>query len=353
MNESTPKYILVENYILQAIRNKEFTDKLPGERILAKKLDISYMTVRKGITNLVDQGTLYKIPTKGTFVNKRRQRKKITHTIGYFLDSRIQSGISNPYYSLLFNAIEKKASKQNFSVIYFTDSNETALQKTLSKLDGVIATCFPRLEETIQLIKQTGPVVVLENSAADKSIPSVIIDNFNANMESVDFICSLGHQQIGFMTSLEDSDIGNDRYTGYLHGLRQNGITPDEKLLFKGDNSFESGAEGAEYFLALENSPTAIICANDSMALGTMSKLNEVDLKVPDDISIIGFDDIEIASQITPSLTTVSAPVNEIAEKAFSALHKLIQGGQPEFRHISLSAKLIIRKSCSEKKKRL
>ena len=256
MGESTPKYILVENHIKDAVRKGEITDKLPGERTLAQQLGVSYMTVRKGIENLVAEGILYKVPTKGTYVNNDKDRKKKTLTIGYFLDSSIESGVSSPYYSLIFNAIEKAASSNDYSVVYFSDTSENKLRKTLQKLDGVIATCFPRIEETIQLIKQSVPVVVIDNSAADKSIPSIIIDNFNADVQSVDYICSLGHRRIGFMTGLEDSDIGKNRYAGYLHGISQHGIDPDNKLVFKGNYSYESGIKGADYFLSLENPHT-------------------------------------------------------------------------------------------------
>ncbi len=348
MNSATPKYILVENHIKDAIRKKQLVDRLPGERTLAKELGVSYMTARKAIDNLVDQGVLYKVPTKGAFVNTDRRNKKTNRTVGYFLDSSIRSGISSPYYSLIFNAIEKEATRNDYSVVYFSDNSDSKLRQTLLKLDGVIATCLPRIEETIQLIKQSVPVVVIDNGAADKSIPSVIIDNFNADVQSVDHICSLGHQRIGFMTGLGDSDIGSNRYAGYLHGLRKNGITPDEQLVYKGNYSFESGIDGAEYFLSLKHPPTAIICANDSMALGAIKKLDERGVEVPDEMSIIGFDDVEIASQVTPALTTIAAPVDEIAKHAFAALSNLIRGEQPETHHIALAAELIVRNTCTE-----
>lgn len=347
----TPKYIIVENYIKEAIKNKDLIDKLPGERSLAKQLGFSYMTIRKAIENLVDQGILYKIPTKGTYINKDGKHKKKTSTIGYFLDSSIKSGISSPYYSLLLNAIEKEAAKSDYSVVYFSDTSSERLQKTLSKLDGVIANCFPRIEATILDIKSTTPIVVIENSAADKTIPSVIIDNFNANKESVDYICSLGHNHIGFMTGLEDSDIGKCRYAGYQHGLNNNNIELDETLVFRGNYSYEAGVEGAEYYLSMKHRPTAIICANDSMALGAMQKFKQKGFSVPEDISIVGFDDIDVASQIVPTLTTIHAPVNRIAKFAFAALKDLINGKDPEHQHIAISASLEIRESCAKLKK--
>jgi len=351
MSDNIPKYLIVEKHIKKEIKNKSLVDKLPGERSLAKKLGFSYMTIRKAIENLVDQGVLYKIPTKGTYVNNNKSSKKKTSTIGYFLDSSIKSGISSPYYSLILNAIEKEAAKENYSVVYFSDTSVDRLHKTLSKLDGVIATCFPRIEDTILEIKENIPIVVIENSAADKTIPSVIIDNFNADLDSTDYICSLGHTRIGFMTGLEDSDIGKSRYAGYQHGLSKNNIKIDESFVFRGNYSYEAGMEGAEYYLSLQKRPTAIICANDSMALGAMQKFNQEGLNVPDDISIIGFDDIDVASQIVPTLTTIRAPVNQIAKHSFSTLKDLIMGKQPEHQHIAIAAKLMVRESCSKNKK--
>ena len=345
-----PKYLMVENHIKEQIKNKALVDRLPGERSLAKELGFSYMTIRKAIENLVQDEILYKVPTKGTYVNKDKGKKKKTLTIGYFLDSSIKSGISSPYYSLILNAIEKEAAKNDYSVVYFSDTSVERLYKTLSKLDGVIATCFPRIEATILKIKEIIPIVVIENSAADKTIPSVIIDNFHADLESVDYICNLGHARIGFMTGLEDSDIGKSRYAGYQHGLNKNSIPLDEDLVFRGNYSYEAGIEGAKYYLALEHRPTAIICANDAMALGAMQKFKQEGFDTPGDISIIGFDDIDVASQIVPTLTTIRAPVNQIAKHSFSTLKDLIMGNQPDHQHIAIAAKLIIRESCSKLK---
>ena len=347
MSEQTPKYILVENHIKQAIKKKQLVDKLPGERTLALQLGVSYMTVRKSIENLVSQGVLFKVPTKGTFVNHKKVQRRRNRTIGYFLDASMIAGISSPYYSLIFNAIEKVARKEGYSLVYFSDNNVDNLSRTLDKVDGVIATCFPRIESIILKIKQSVPVVVIDNSAADKNIPSVIIDNFNADVDSVDYAYSLGHDKIGFMTGLEDSDIGKSRYAGYQYGLSKNNLTFDENLVFRGNYSYEAGIEGAEYFLTLKELPTALICANDAMALGAIRRFSKEGIKIPQDISIIGFDDIEVASQIVPALTTIAAPVEGIAKHSFMILKDLIDGKPIEHQHIALPAKLIKRDSCT------
>lgn len=350
MTRSTPKYLLVEEKIRQAIKHGEITNKLPGERTLAKEFGFSYMTIRKAVDNLVAEGILYKLAKKGTFVTDRKNPKKKTNIIGYFLDNSIVAGLTSPYYSLIFNELEKQAYKYGYSLIYFSDIGESSSLNHMHNIDGVIVSCFPRIENIIHEINQHVPVVVIDNSSSDKTIPSIIIDNFNAVRDSVSYLCSLGHKRIAFMTGLEDSDVGKNRYAGYKSGLDNHGIKLNKELVFKGNYSFESGVKGADYFLSLKKPPTAILCANDAMAIAAIKTASQFGLKVPQDISIVGFDDITVASQITPSLTTVAAPIKEITELAVKMLTSLMQGEDLENKHIALPGKLVIRASCAEVK---
>jgi len=350
MAKSTPKYILVENKIKQAIKNREFIDKLPGERTLAKTFGYSYMTIRKAIDNLVTEGIIYKVPTRGAFVADRKTAKKKTNVIGYFLDNNIVAGLTSPYYSLIFDALEKQATKHGYSLIYFSDFKDTNSIKRMARVDGVIASCFPRIENVIHEINNTAPMVVIDNSSSDKTIPSIIIDNFNAVTDTLDYLYKLGHRRIGFMTGLEDSDVGKNRYAGYKSGLTKHGLKFNKNLVFKGNFSYESGLTGADYFLSLKNPPTAIMCANDSMAIAALGKIIQNGSTVPDDISIIGFDDIAVASQIHPPLTTISAPIAKIAELAVDMLISQIQNREIANKHVALPAKLIKRKTCADVK---
>ena len=347
MDNEIPKYKIVEDSIKLRIKNKELIDRIPAERTLAEEFGFSYMTIRKAINNLVNQGVLYKVPQKGAFVNNAPSKQFFT--IGYFLDKTIKSGISSPYYSLIYNAIEKTAAASNHSVIYFSDTNPARLKKVLGKVDGVIATCFPHNEEIIRLMKETLPVVVIDNPSLDKTIPSVVIDNFTADYNTVKYLKNLGHKRIGFMSGLNDSDVGMNRLNGYKQAIQDCGLELEESLIFKGNYSFESGTEGAEYFMNSDNLPDGIICANDSMALGAIQTLQAAGLKIPDDISIIGFDNIEVASQVSPPLTTISAPIHDIAEQAFTMLKNLINHKPLTYQHVSLSTHLITRGSCKQR----
>jgi len=350
MDKKKPKYLIVEEKIRHAIKNREFVDKLPGERTLAKEYGFSYMTIRKAIDNLVTEGVLYKVPTRGAFVADRKTAKKKTNVIGYFLDNNIVAGLTSPYYSLIFDALEKQATKHGYSLIYFSDFEDTSSIKRMARVDGVIASCFPRIESTIHEINNTVPMVVIDNSSSDKTIPSIIIDNFNAVTDALDYLYKLGHKRIGFMTGLEDSDVGKNRYAGYKSGLSSHGLKFNKKLVYQGNFSYESGLAGADYFLSLKKPPTAIMCANDSMAIAALGKIIQGGSNVPDDISIIGFDDIAVASQIHPPLTTISAPIAKIAELAVDMLISQVQNREIANKHIALPAKLSKRSTCADVK---
>ncbi len=347
MEKSEPKHIVAEKKIREFIKHCKADEKIPGERVYAQQLGISYMTARKAVESLVAKGLLYKIPKKGTYVSGQRTTRRKTKNIGYFLDSSIKQGLSSPYYALIFDAIEKEAAKKGYSLIYFSDASESGIKSTMEKLDGVIVSCFPRIEELLHKLKAHAPVICIDNGSADESIPSVTIDNKNAVSEAISHLISLGHHRIGFITGLDDSKVGRDRYNGYLSALSDHGLNVETDLVYKGDYTFKTGSDAADYFLSLDRLPTAIMCANDTMAIGAIKEIKSLGHNVPDDISIMGFDDIAVASQMSPALTTVAAPVKELAKQCVIMLSKIIDGTEPDNMHISIPARLVLRNTCA------
>jgi len=347
MIDKTHKYIAVKNQIKARIASGKLVDKLPGERLLAEELGVSYMTVRKAITGLVEEGVLSKQGTRGTFVNHRNHNSKRTHNIGFFLDEDIKEGISSPYYSLIFKSLEEEVAQRGYNMLFFSDFDDLNPLKNTKKVDGVIISCFPRIEDRIQQIKNYLPMVILDNIAADKSIPSVTIDNFNSCSHAVEYLIGIGHRRIGFVSGLLDSDVCRDRLLGYKNALARAGIKDDRALSFKGDYSFESGEKAGKYFVAMAQRPSAIVCANDMMAIGLMKVLQESQVWIPEQISVIGFDDILLASKVFPTLTTNAAPIAEMARHAVDILIRAMRGESTDFNHLILEAKLIKRDSCA------
>ncbi|MBS3741773.1 MAG: GntR family transcriptional regulator [Candidatus Cloacimonetes bacterium] len=348
MENRTPKYICIKNEIVKRIKMGKIEDKLPGERVLAKEFEVSYMTVRKAIKGLVEEGILYKDATKGTFVSNRKISPKITKNIGFLLDESIKDGISSPYYSLIFKALDKEVKDTGYNLTLFSDLDDLNPLNNQKKIDGAIICFFPRIEEKIEDIKELIPIVLLDNISSDIAIPSVTIDNFNSSRKSANYLCSLGHKRIGFISGLLNSAVCRDRLLGYTSVLDQHDLDKDKSLIYRGDYSYESGESGAEYLLSLSKPPTAIMCANDSMAIGAMKIVQANGLAVPNDISIIGFDDIEVASRVYPALTTVAAPIKMIAQKSVEMLVSIIKGNNLDYQHKILPAKLIIRDSCGK-----
>jgi DNA-binding LacI/PurR family transcriptional regulator len=348
MSSKTPKYIYVENRIREGIRDGSIVDQLPGERVLARELGISYMTIRKAIDNLVGEGVLVRIPSQGTYVNRAKKGKERTRNIGFYLDKSIESGITSPYYSMVFSEIESAATKCGYSLMYFSDFVDLISPGTIKKIDGVIISCFPRLEDKIHEIKDNVPVLVIGNGSYDKSIPSVVTDNFNAFVEPIEHLCSLGHTRIGYISGLHDSDIGLHRLKGFEIAKQRNGLAQDKELVYEGDYSYESGAKGAMQLFELSEPPTAIMCGNDTMAIGAIKAIRESGLQIPQDVSVIGFDDIAVASEIHPPLTTVAAPVKEIAVNSVRMLTSMIERRPLKEKHLALSTNLVVRQSCSK-----
>ncbi|MEO0972435.1 MAG: substrate-binding domain-containing protein, partial [Pseudomonadota bacterium] len=155
----------------------------------------------------------------------------------------------------------------------------------------------------------------------------------------------LGHERIAFVQAHPDHLAMASRYDGFLDGLRRSGLRPDARLVLRGDKTSASGLECGRKLLARKRRPTAIFCANDHMASGVMRAAHEAGLAIPEDLSVAGFDDIPLASQLFPSLTTVRQPLQEMACLAGELLIKRLRGGAPEDAQLTMTSQIVVRES--------
>ena len=173
---------------------------------------------------------------------------------------------------------------------------------------------------------------------------SISLDNAQAAQAAMAHLLGLGHRHIGFISGVPGHPSSEIRKESYLAGLKEAGIRPAREWIFAGDWEQESGYAGGKALLGLAERPTAIFCANDTMALGTMRAAHEAGLKIGSDVSIMGFDDIEAASHVTPALTTIHQHLDQMGRVAFECIQQLEAGRQPK-RQILLPAELIVRES--------
>ncbi|MGC8765315.1 MAG: GntR family transcriptional regulator [Brevinematia bacterium] len=344
---NTPKYELIKETLRDMVLNGEIKDKLPGERVLAKEFGVSYMTMRKAVEELTDEEFLYKEPGRGTFVCRKGYIYKKTYNIGFFLPEWIGGGITGHYYSTLFNQLEHFSHLNGYNLIYFSKVKDLFPYSPRRKADGIIFTLFPEEEEYIREIQSFVHIVTVETALEGSSIPAVLIDNFSGGYQATSHLIKLGHERIAYITGRLNNKLGLDRLSGYKKALSDANIKLREGYIIEGDFLFDTGFNLTEKVLSLSPVPTAVVTGNDLMALGLMKGLQIAGRNVPEDISLVGFDDIEAASQSHPALTTIHVYHDEVAKMAVEMLLRLIDNNFSEKQTVKcVPVTLIERESC-------
>ncbi|WP_122840304.1 LacI family DNA-binding transcriptional regulator [Pseudomonas viridiflava] len=175
--------------------------------------------------------------------------------------------------------------------------------------------------------------------------PSISLDNRAAAKAMTEHLIELGHRRIGLIKGPKSSPLTRDRVAGYQDALNQAGIEADPALVCHGDFSLKAGDDGAAAMLALPDRPTALFCENDEMAIGALKRIRQSGLRVPEDISLVGFDDIPFAAYCDPPLTTISQPAEAFGQRAVEMLIALIEKKPLAERHVVLPFELTLRES--------
>jgi len=214
-------------------------------------------------------------------------------------------------------------------------------------VDGLIFT--PPADNAREVIRELQqlevPFVRLTPQDRTSPLPYVTATDMQGAFDMTNYLISLGHRRIGFIHGPEDQRAGHERFAGYKKAINEAGIELDSGIITEGDDYFESGFLATLYLLKLETVPSAIFCNNDEMAAGSISAVFEAGLKVPNNISVVGFDDIPLASQVWPPLTTVQQPIYKIAEIATNMLIGLLKGETIIDLKQEVETALVIRKS--------
>ncbi|MDO6657771.1 LacI family DNA-binding transcriptional regulator [Anaerobacillus sp. 1_MG-2023] len=218
------------------------------------------------------------------------------------------------------------------------------------QVDGVILLTTRLDNNVITDIADKYPVVLTSDFIAELNVPTVAIDNISSARNAVEHLLQLGHQRVGMITGPLDIPLSRDRLKGYRQALLERGIGIDGVLIQEGDHHYSSGYNQMNKFLALENPPTAIFAANDSMAMGAVKAVKAHGLRVPEDIGVVGFDNIQFSDIFEPSLTTVAQPFMEMGQRSMELLLKQINGETLTKKQHVLDTRLIIRESCGYKK---
>lgn len=195
--------------------------------------------------------------------------------------------------------------------------------------------------------KNLPPMVMACEFAPELELPTVHIDNLTSAFEAVNYLTQMGHKRVAEISGPESAALCSFRHQGYQQALRRAGITMNPTYCVSGDFSFAAGAKLVKQLLALPEPPTAIFCHNDTMAIGAIQQAKRLGLRVPQDLSVVGFDDIQFAEYSDPPLTTISQPRYEIGRQAMLMMLELLRGHDVQAGSRLLETKLVIRESAA------
>jgi LacI family repressor for deo operon, udp, cdd, tsx, nupC, and nupG len=188
------------------------------------------------------------------------------------------------------------------------------------------------------------PLVALCEAIPGADIPQIGIDNRAAACRMTQHLVSLGHRNIAYVSGPAENVLEQERFRGYRDGLLASNLMFDPALVVPGDYTLESGVRAGEELVSRSERPTAVFCTSDEMAIGVVRALSSAGLRVPEDVSVAGFDDIEFAAVAQPALTTIHQPRRELGQTAASVLIDLLQGRNTPKR-IQLKTDLVMRDS--------
>ena len=270
----------------------------------------------------------------------------------------IVSDITNPFFPELIRSFETLAAQHQYDLILTSTDYQTArmtgcVRRMLErKVDGVaIMTSEMDLGLIKDLARRGVPLVFMDVGRVGPRMSHVLIDYANGIRQAVDHVAALGHKRIGFISGPLELHSARTRRQAFLDGLRAHRIKPDPKLIREGTHTAEGGREAMAAVLRVGKAPTAVVCSNDWTAIGALHAIDEAGLKVPSDISLVGFDDIPLASFTSPPLTSVRMSAGDVGSTAFDALFRLIGGDRLEGDVYQIPTKLVVRDSTARPKK--
>ncbi len=273
-----------------------------------------------------------------------------TRTIGLVIEPQHGRLTTNPYLAGVLDGALEYTTEQGYQIKIITltriDRDYMLEQVQDHTTDGIMLVA-PRSDSPLLrwVVEHGVPAVVVGAWLPEIPIPCVEVDNENGVYEGVRYLIEEGHRRIGIVAGPLHQTSAVQRERGYLRALEEAGITFNPQWLYRGDYTYESGKQGALTLLERDPSLTALVCGNDVVALGSLQALHSRGIRVPDQISVIGFDDLPEGTLVTPQLTTVHHPRHEIGYLAAQVLvEQLHQPGETVVRRM-VSANLVIRQS--------
>ena len=278
----------------------------------------------------------------------RSLRLQRTLTLGMLVPD-----ITNPFFSSIIKGAEHTARERGYNLILCNSEDEPEREATYlhvlrqGQVDGVLIASSQMADGTIEGLREDGfPFVLLNRAARGQDDLAVVVDNHMAAAEVVTYLALLGHRRIGHIAGPQNTTTGVERREGYRETMQRLGLANDPGLIVEAEAFSEQGGYRAlGTMLAGTARPSAVFGANDLIAIGMLQRLREIGLRVPQDLSIVGFNDIPLAGLLEPALTTVRVPQLEMGIVGAQLLIDRLQGRPIPNGRVTLPTELVIRAS--------
>jgi len=318
----------------------------------------------------VSYSTVSRVLSGFEFVNDDTRKKVLqaAEAMGYVVNLQARSlaggrsniigllapAINNGYISEIVRGIDEELARSDYDLMLYTThryaGKEAFYVKTIVNglVDGLILLAPLIPANYMQALPSHDfPLVLIDQANSGPNTTTVDATNWQGAYEATQYLLGLGHRRVGFITGYMEISSSTERLDGYRAALHHNRIPIDETLIVTGDYQSLGGFQGTERLLALPQPPTAIFASNDRSAIGAMEAIRAHGLHIPQDVSVIGFDDIPEASLVYPKLTTVRQPLVQFGQVAVRLLLEKIDAPEKEARRVTLATQLVIRDSCA------
>lgn len=278
----------------------------------------------------------------------RALKRAETRTIGLLI-----SDIGNPFFPQIVRSVEDEAHARGYGVVLCNAGDEPERELAYldllleRRVDGLIVASSRATRRHAQLLAAVPmPVVLVNSDAPGSELPSIGTSHRHGARMATEHLLELGHCRIAHISAPSDhAAAAKMRRAGVADALRDAGLDPTDLLVVEGDGHVDGGARGAELILAEPRPPSAIVAYNDLTAIGALRAVRRAGMTVPGDVSIVGFDDIEMAAWTDPPLTTIRQPTDALGRWAVEHLATALQGGSLGADRVTLFPSLVVRES--------
>ncbi len=276
---------------------------------------------------------------------ERGSESKETRTIGLVVPN-----IENPFFGKMARYLSAAANAFAYNILLFnlegTPGDEGMFDLINNRVDGLIYASSHRSMEVIRAARSRKmPMVVLDREIPNARINSVTVNNNYGAFIVTEHLIGLGHRNIAYVGGVAGMEISDRRQEGYRRALDEHGLAAPASYVQHGDYTMPSGFEAVKRLYQAHPEITGVVAATDLMALGALQYLNKIGVRVPEDVSLAGFDNIELSRDSTPALTTVEYPMERMSALVIDLILRQIKDGEDAIEAVTLFPKLIVRES--------